>query len=35
MLGLTGTGADDDQLTVDPPAMNFGTVQLATRLSEI
>ena len=34
MLGLTGTGADDDQLTVDPAAMNFGTVQVGTSASQ-
>jgi hypothetical protein len=34
MLGLTGTGADDDQLTVDPPAMNLGTVQVGTSASQ-
>jgi len=34
MLGLTGTGADDDQLTVDPAMMNFGTVQVGTSASK-
>jgi hypothetical protein len=34
MLGLTGTGADDDQLPVDSPAMNFGTVQVRTSASQ-
>jgi hypothetical protein len=34
MLGLTGTGADDDRLTVDPAAMNFGTVQVGTSASQ-
>jgi len=34
ILGLTGTGADDDQLTVDPAAMNFGNVQVGTSASQ-
>jgi Abnormal spindle-like microcephaly-assoc'd, ASPM-SPD-2-Hydin len=33
-LGLTGTG-DDDQLTVDPAALNFGTVQVGRSASQI
>lgn len=33
-LGLTGMGADDDQLTVDPAMMNFGTVQVGTSASQ-
>ena len=34
MLGLTGAGADDDQLTVDPAMMNFGTVLVGTSASQ-
>jgi len=34
VLGLTGMGADDDQLTVDPAAMNFGAVQVGTSASQ-
>jgi hypothetical protein len=34
MLVLTGTGADDDQLTVDPAMMNFGTVQVGMSASQ-
>ena len=33
-LGLTGMGADDDQLTVDPAMMNFGTVQVEASASQ-
>jgi hypothetical protein len=33
-LGLTGMGDDDDQLTVDPAMMNFGTVQVGSSASQ-
>jgi hypothetical protein len=33
-LELTGTGADDGELTVDPAVMNFGTVQVGSNASQ-
>ena len=33
-LAMTGTGADADELTIDPAIMNFGTVQVGSSASQ-